>query len=74
MGSDGGMIFGGGFMWVFWLLLIVLAAVIVKALIGGPSRSGPSGKETPIEILERRYASGEIDEQEFERRRQELEK
>lgn len=67
------MFFGGIFMWAFWLLLIVLIIVIIKALAGGNAAPGPSGKETPMEILKHRYARGEIDEQEFERRRRELE-
>jgi putative membrane protein len=74
MGSGGGMGFGGEFMWVFWLLLIVFFAVIVKAMIGGPSGPDKSGEDTPKVILKQRYARGEIDEQEFERRLRELEK
>ena len=74
MGSDGGMLFGGGLMWVFWLLLIVFVAVIVKALIGSTPGAGTAGKESPLDVLKQRYARGEIDEQEFERHRRELEK
>ena len=74
VGSDGGMLFGGGLMWVFWLLLITVVAVIVKTLIGGTSGAGTADKESPLDVLKQRYARGEIDEQEFERRRGELEK
>lgn len=73
MDGDGGMFFGGGFMWVFWALLIVFVVIIVKDLIRSASGADTSGEETPMNIFKRRYARGEIDEQEFERRRRELE-
>ena len=74
MGSDGGMAFGGLFMWAFWLVLIVLIVVVVKALTGGTSSPGnSSAQESPLDILRKRFARGEIDKEEFERRRRELE-
>jgi putative membrane protein len=72
-GHDGWMGFGGGFMWVFWILLIVIVVWAVKAVAGGGS-TPPSHEESPMEILKKRYARGEIDEEEFERRRKELER
>lgn len=62
--------FGGGWMMIFWaVLLIALIVLVVKALMN-------SGKEntgdTPMEILKRRYARGEIDKEEFEERKREL--
>ena len=36
--------------------------------------SPPSHQDTPLEILKARYARGEIDDEEFQRRRRELEK
>ena len=74
MGSDGGMVFGGGFMWIVWILLIVLLAVIVRAMAGGTPGPGTSGTATPEDILKQRYARGEIDEQELEHRLRELKK
>jgi putative membrane protein len=59
---------GGGFMWLFWILLI---AVIVWALKATAFSSGkPEGTDkSPLEILKDRFARGEIDEEEFERKR-----
>ncbi len=62
--------FAGGFMWIFWLLLIVALVMIFKSLLGGGSGARP---ETPLEILKKRYARGEIDEDEFQRLRKEIE-
>jgi putative membrane protein len=71
-GHDGWMWFGGGFMWLFWILLIVIVVWAVKAASSGGSSSSPR-EESPMEILKKRYARGEIDDEEFERRRKELE-
>ena len=62
--------FAGGFMWIFWILIIFAIAMLFKA---GVSDSNSGGhRETPLEILEKRYARGEIDEEEFQRRKKEL--
>jgi len=73
MEHDGAMFLGGGFMWVFWILLIVALFFVVQAVAGGGQRRGGNIDGSPMEILKKRYARGEIDEEEFERRRKELE-
>ncbi len=67
-----GHFFGGGFMWIFWVLIIV-GIFFVFQNMAKENSGGSADKETPIEILKKRYARGEIDEEEFERRRKELE-
>ena len=75
MGSgDGGMFFGGGFMWLFWIALIVIIAYAIKMVITGDADSQRDIKDRPIDILKRRFAQGEIDEDEFQRRRKEIER
>jgi putative membrane protein len=71
---NGTMFFGGGLMWIFWILLIVIVVVAIKAL-GNSGTTGNKNSQTdsPMEILRKRYARGEIDEEEFERRRKKLE-
>lgn len=71
-GWTGGGWMGGG-MWVFWILLIVVVVVLIKALAGRGPGSPTEQHESPLEILKTRYARGEINEEEFERRRRELE-
>lgn len=65
--------FGGGvFMWLFWIsgIAIIVWAVVIVA--GG--RKEPSAKQnTALDILKARYAKGEIDQQEFEQKRKDLE-
>ncbi len=72
-GSTSGMFFGGGFMWIFWILLIILVVVGFKGLSGGSDSNSDSRDESPMSILKKRFANGEIDEDEFKRRRKELE-
>lgn len=63
-----GMGIGGGFMWILWILLIV---AVVWA--GGALR--PTGEQTPRsarQLLDERYARGELDDQEYRKRRAEL--
>ncbi|MBT8117856.1 MAG: SHOCT domain-containing protein [Gammaproteobacteria bacterium] len=75
MGTDGGWGFGMGIgMWVFWILLIVIIVALVKMVGPGPESSSGRPDKSPMEILKARYACGEIDEEEFNRRRHELER
>ncbi len=74
-GMTGG--FGGGFGWVFmilfWVLIIVSILALVKWMGTSSSASGRSGSDNKaLDILKERYARGEIDEQEFQKRKHEL--
>ncbi len=67
--------FGGGWMmFVWWFLIIALVVFAIRAVMNSGQSSHSQRKETPMEILKRRYAEGEIDEEEFKRRKQELQK
>lgn len=71
---DGWMLLGGGWMWIFWVLLIVVLVVVIKLFSEVGSRSSQNMvDESPLLILKKRYARGEIGEEEFERQRKELE-
>jgi putative membrane protein len=60
--------FGGIFMWLFWILLIVLIVWLLKNVIGGQQVHS----NTALEILQQRYAKGEIDKEEFEEKKRDL--
>jgi putative membrane protein len=70
-GNGFGMGYGGGFMWLFWILLIVAIVWAVKAFTGSNDR-GSKRDKTALEILQERYARGEIDQAEFEQKRKDL--
>ena len=62
------------FMLVFWVLIIVGIVVLIRwawSGLGGPSQKNVH-VETPMEILQKRYARGDIDKEEFEARRRDL--
>ena len=63
-----GMGLGGGFMWLFWILLIVVIVWVVKAATSADGKRDSSHR-SPLEILQERFARGEIDEEEYERKR-----
>jgi putative membrane protein len=66
-GGDFGMGFGGGgiFMVLFWALIILGVVYLVKMLLGGGSNEEKKS-ESAQEILEKRFAKGEISKEEFE--------
>ena len=65
--------YGGGmgyFMWAFWLIPVV---IIFFAMRFFQEQSGRSNQtDSPLEILKRRYARGEINKEEFERLKNDL--
>lgn len=68
---------GGGFMWFVWIFGVIIIGLIIWAVIfvvnksQNNSQSLPSG-ETPLEILRRRYAKGEITDEEFNEKKKNL--
>ena len=82
-GMGPGMMWGWGhpmgwfsmvMMGLFWVALIVGVILLVRWLLlskGGRGRE-PSREESPLEILKKRYARGEIDKQEFEEKKRDL--
>ncbi|MBA3909897.1 MAG: hypothetical protein C0524_08395 [Rhodobacter sp.] len=74
------MMWGGGFDMVGGLLMLVfwgaIIALIVFAVRGFVTGSGPASKSDADAdaILRERYAKGEIDDEEYERRKAQLEK
>ena len=67
-----GMGFGWFFMVVFWVLVIVGAIYLVKAIAGSAKREETG--ETALDILRKRYAKGEITKEEFDKMRDDLHK
>lgn len=73
---DGWNMNGWGWAWMsVWMVIAVAAVVaIVIALGRGPHVGERGGKDVDaLDVLRRRFASGEINEEEFERRRTHLE-
>ncbi|MGY2002702.1 SHOCT domain-containing protein [Blastococcus sp. SYSU DS1024] len=73
---------GMGWMWLIWLLVIVaavaLTVVVVRAIGGGVTRttgdaeSGPPARSRARQLLDERYARGEMATEEYRERLQAL--
>jgi putative membrane protein len=66
--------YGGILMWIIFLIII---GVIIYLVLRGTKSSNPFGSdsssgETPLDILKKRYAKGEITREEFEGMKRDL--
>lgn len=63
--------FGGMFMWILLLIAVVLVVyALMRASKGGGL--GTSPHETPLDVLRKRYAQGEITKEKFDEMKQDL--
>jgi putative membrane protein len=67
--------FGGGFMWIVWILLIVGVVWVIKVMLSTGNDAPPRANlpQSALDILKARFARGEISAEEYKRMRQELE-
>jgi putative membrane protein len=63
---------GGGFMWFIVAVVVGVAVYFTLQFMKSKGFNGPT-VETPLDILRKRYAKGEIDKEEFERKKKDLE-
>ena len=63
------MVLGSVWFVLFWGAVIYFIVSAVGRTSGGGM---PGSRETPLDILKRRYAAGEISEKDYERMREEL--
>lgn len=72
----GGTMFGGIGMLLFWGAIILLVVLLARSFMGGAqTRSmsqSQSSASTALDILQERYAKGEINKEEYEGRRKTL--
>ncbi len=64
-----------GGMWFFWIALIVFIVWVITQFINKNQQSNFSNmveKETPMDILKKRYSKGELTKDEFEEMKKDL--
>ncbi len=68
MFNNGGYYMGGmhGLWWIVWVVLIGLLVLYMR---GRPNAQRRPPPETPLEVLQRRLASGEVSPEEYEKRK-----
>lgn len=67
----GGMLGGGILMLVFWVVGIAFFVLFIKWIVGQGGREGKQDG-TPLDILKQRYAKGELDKDQFEKMKKDL--
>ena len=61
-----------GWWWMIlvWVIIIVAAIFIIKSIVG--KGTGSQHHETPLDVLKRRYAAGEITKEQFDQMKKDL--
>ncbi len=67
-----GMGLGVVFMLLFWLLVILGILALARWLQSPSSRDPATRGKTPLEIVQERYARGQIDRDEYEQKKRDL--
>ena len=70
--GSGWYMFGHGIGMLFWLVILVLVIWFLVRLIS--SKGDPEDNSSPQRLLAERYARGEIDEEEYQKRKTFLDK
>jgi len=59
--------------WVFWgLVIAIIIWLLVRSQRDAVPPASHSDRETPLDVLQRRYAEGEISTEEYEERKKRL--
>lgn len=69
-----GFHFGGFFHLIFWAVILLLLFTLLRALFTNKSQTVVTARDrsSALSILEERYASGEIDQEEFLKKKNDL--
>ena len=64
--------FGMGFSWILLLIIIVIIVLVVYQVNKKNPHQYNMNNETPLDILKKRFAKGEITKEEFDRMKKDL--
>lgn len=68
------MMWGYGPYGIFWMALFWIGVILLIGWVVRQGNTTSTARNSALEVLEERFARGEIDGQEFESRRRELQK
>lgn len=60
-------------MWFMWLPVLIISVVLLVRLLDKTGTDKNKSAESPLDILKRRYANGELTTEEYEKRKKILE-
>ena len=64
--------FGMGSMWIIWIIIIVAVILLAKGYFSPAKKVSESTGESAMNVLEKRYARGEVSKEEFEDKKRDL--
>jgi putative membrane protein len=64
--------YGGMFMWVIFIIVLGVVIYFIVQTLKSKNVAGQA-QDSPLDILKRRYAKGEITKEEFDRMKKEVE-
>ena len=64
--------FGSWGMILFWIIIIGVIILVIKALYNQADKKTRLPSKTPMDILKERYASGDISREEFQSKKHDL--
>ena len=70
MNHDWGM--GFGFGWIIGLIVLVVVIWLIIKAVNQNRNPNLQNKKSPMDILKKRYARGEIDKEEFEEKKKDI--
>jgi len=56
--------------WFMWLIPVIVVAMAIYVLV--QTQKGANVRETPLDILKKRYAKGEITKEDYDRMKRDL--
>ncbi len=61
-----------GFMWIIWIVIIVAVILLAKGYFSPTKKESEPIGESALDVLKKRYATGEISKEEFEEKKRDL--
>ncbi len=61
-----------GSMWIIWIIIIIAVILLAKGYLSRSQNQREPTEASAVDVLKKRYASGEIDKEELEEKKRDL--